>query len=377
MRRQAPVGNDGRRLHRLRLFRALALAGFAGALLLGSGCAATNPLDWIRNGFKVGPNYCRPPAPVAEQWIDASDPRVQSRHLQFGDWWSVFQDPALNGLIRTAYAQNLNLRVIGTRVLQARAQQAITVGNIFPQTQQASGGFSRVGLSQNTFNNPAAFAGLSPEPIPPGSLIGNFYSDSIAGFNMSWELDFWGRFRRNIESANAGLESSVENFDDALVTLLADVATNYVQYRVAQQRIKIARDNIKSQTTLVALAEAATESRHGDHARRRTAAGRSWNRRGPPSPALQIMQGEANDRLCILLGMPPHDLEPELGPGPELGSMPMPNTPDCVAAGIPADLLSRRPDVRSAERQVAAQSPQIGVAEADLYPTIFVNGTLG
>ena len=94
-------------------------------------------------------------------------------------------------------------------------------------------------------------------------------------------------------------------------------------------------------------------------------------------PFLQIAMGQANDTLCILLGTPPRDLGPELGPGPELGSAPMPNTPPWVAAGIPADLLRRRPDVRSAERQVAAQSAQIGVAEAGLYPTIFVNGTLG
>ena len=92
-------------------------------------------------------------------------------------------------------------------------------------------------------------------------------------------------------------------------------------------------------------------------------------------PALQIVLGQANDTLCILLGVPPHDLEPELGPGPELGSMPMPTTPASVAAGIPADLLRRRPDVRSAERQVAAQSAQIGVAEADLYPTISIGTT--
>src|SRR5262249_53915576 len=94
-------------------------------------------------------------------------------------------------------------------------------------------------------------------------------------------------------------------------------------------------------------------------------------------PALQITLGQANDRLCTLLGEPPHDLEPELGPGTALGSLPVPTVPASAAAGIPADLLRRRPDVRSAERQVAAQSAQIGVAEADLYPTIFINGTLG
>src|SRR5439155_26041028 len=118
---------------------------------------------------------------------------------------------------------------------------------------------SRVALSKNATNNPAAIAsslaGLGLSSIPPNPLFGNFYSDWTAGFNMSWELDFWGRFRRSIESANAGLDASVENYDDALVTLLADVATNYVQFRVAQQRIKIARDNVRIQEEILALVE--------------------------------------------------------------------------------------------------------------------------
>jgi NodT family efflux transporter outer membrane factor (OMF) lipoprotein len=350
------------------------LAGLLGAVLLNSGCITTGPVDWVRNGFKVGPNYRKPPAPVAEEWIEAKNASVQSRYLQ--DWWSVFQDSTLNSLIDTAYDQNLNLRILGDRVLQARAQQAIAVGNIFAQTQQASGQYSRVALSHTAFNNPSAFTGASALPPPPNAPIGNFYSDWTAGFNMSWELDFWGRFRRNIESANATLDSSVENFDSALVTLLADVATNYVQYRVAQQRIKIARDNIATQDKLVALAD--RQFRIGtvtslDVEQLRTLLEQTRS----TIPALEIAQGQANDTLCILLGFPPRDLEPELGPEKELGSAPMPNTPPWVAAGIPAELLRRRPDIRSAERQVAAQSAQIGVAEADLYPTIFINGTIG
>jgi len=356
----------------------LMLIGLAGTVFLNSGCVTTGPLDFVRNGFKVGPNYGRPPAPVAEQWIETGDSRIQSRHLQYADWWSVFKDPTLNSLINTAYEQNLNLRIAGTRVLQARAQQAIAVGNIFPQTQQASAGYSRVALSHNTFNNPSALAALSSTPLPPGAAIGNFFSDWAAGFNLSWELDFWGRFRRAIESANASLDASVENFDNVLVTLLADVATNYVQYRVAQLRIKIARDNVRIQEGVLALVE--QQFKVGinkvteldvDQARTILEQTRST------IPALQITLGQANDTLCILLGIPPRDLEAELGPGPELNAEPLQNIPTAVAAGIPADLLRRRPDIQSAERQVAAQSAQIGVAEADLYPTIFINGTLG
>ncbi|HZY83439.1 MAG TPA: efflux transporter outer membrane subunit, partial [Gemmataceae bacterium] len=314
--------------------------------------------------------------PVASEWIQAKDANVQDRHLQ--DWWTVFQDQTLASLIETAYAQNLSLRVAGTRVLQARAQQAIAAGNLFPQNQQAIGQYSRVNLSHNTFNNPSAFSILSPTPIPPGTPIGNFYSDWTAGFNLSWELDFWGRLRRAVESSNATLDASVENYDDALVTLLSDVATNYVQYRVAQQRIKIARANVKIQEDILALVE--EQQKVGinkvtmlDVNQARTV----LEQTRATIPALQIAQGQANDVLCILLGVPPRDLGPELGPGPGLEAAPMPNTPTWVAAGVPADLLRRRPDVRSAERQVAAQSALIGVAEADLYPTIFVNGTIG
>ncbi|MBY0524654.1 MAG: hypothetical protein K2R98_14720 [Gemmataceae bacterium] len=171
------------------------LSGLALAtMLMVSGCVATGPLDYIRNGFKVGPNYCRPPAPVAADWIEANDPKVVHDHLD--EWWSVFNDPALNGLIDTAYDQNLTLRVVGTRVLQARAQQAIAVGNILPQSQQATGQYSRVNLSPNMPNNPAALGptvqtienrlGIPPTP----SFFTNAYSDWTAGFNLSWELDF-------------------------------------------------------------------------------------------------------------------------------------------------------------------------------------------
>jgi NodT family efflux transporter outer membrane factor (OMF) lipoprotein len=383
MGRRTHSSQDAVRRPGSRLLRGLWAAGVAGATLLPSGCITTGPLEWVENGFKVGPNYHRPPAPVAPEWIEAKDPHVQGRHLQ--DWWQVFQDPALNSLITTAYRQNVTLRVVGTRILEARAQQAIAAGNIFPQTQQMTGSYERVNLSRNMANNPAALnATLAALPggaeavskAPPSQIPTSFFADWTAGFNLSWELDFWGRFRRAIESANAKLDASVEDYDDALVTLLADVATNYVQYRVAQQRIKIARDNVRIQEKLVTLAE--RQQKVGtltsvDLNQLRTLLEQTRS----TIPALQITLGQANDTVCTLLGIPPRDLEPELGPGPDLGSDAVPNTPTWVAAGIPADLLRQRPDIRSAERQVAAQSALIGVAEADLYPTFFINGTLG
>jgi NodT family efflux transporter outer membrane factor (OMF) lipoprotein len=346
----------------------IAVFAMAVAVALSSGCITTGPRQWIRNGFKVGPNYCPPPAPVAPDWISANDPAVQKRHQQ--DWWAVFQDPILDSLVVTAYDQNPTLRIAGTRVLEARAQQAIAAANIFPQSQQATGLYSRVNLNPNM-----PVIGALQSLLPPSDRRFAF-SNWFYGFNMSWELDLWGRIRRGIESNNASLDASVEGYDAALVTLLADVATNYVDYRIAQQRIKIARDNVRIQEGILALAR--ERFRVGTATRLDAEQARTvLEQTRSTIPALEITLGRANDTLCTLLGMPPRDLGPDLGPGPDLGSPPMPDTPAWVATGIPADVLRRRPDVRQAERLVAAQSAQIGVAEAALYPTIAVNGFLG
>src|SRR5512135_448695 len=331
MDRRLPRPHEARLGLRPRPRRRPTLAGLVIAALLPCGCVTDNLRQYVRNGFKVGPDYSRPPAPVAAEWIQANDPRVQGPPPRDGDWWQVFQDPILNSLIGLAYRQNPNLRSVGARVLQARAQQAIAVGNIFPQKQQVLGLY------------------------PYGNLVRTPAHIEITAFNLSWELDFWGKYRRQVESANARLDASVENYDAALVTLLADVATNYVQYRVAEQQQKVGTVTSLDVEQLRTLVEQTRST----------------------IPALEITRGQANDRLCILLGEPPHDLEPGLGPGPALGSLPMPGTPVSVAAGLPADLLRRRPDVRGAERQVAAQSAQIGVAKADLYPSISIGTTLG
>ena len=168
----------------------------------------------------------------------------------------------------------------------------------------------------------------------------------------------------------------MEDYDAALVTLLADVATNYVQYRVAQQRIKIARDNVRIQEGVLALAE--EKFRVGTTTRLDVEQARTvLEQTRSTIPSLQITLGQANDTLCTLLGMPPRDLEPELGPGPSLGSNPMPNTPAWVATGIPADLLRRRPTSAAPSARWRPSRAQIGVAEAALYPTIAINGIIG
>jgi NodT family efflux transporter outer membrane factor (OMF) lipoprotein len=332
-------------------------------------CGCTSWREYIDNGFKVGPNYGKPPAPVAKDWIDADDQRVRTESDDLSKWWTVFNDPVLDSLICDAYRQNLSLRVAGMRVLEARAQLAIDTGNLLPQTQTSTGDFKWNGLSDNTANNVLQFSvppsGVSAVTFP---TFKRWYGQWDVGFNLSWELDFWGRFRRAVEADSASLDASVENYDDVLVTLLGQVATAYAQMRITEQRIKYAQENVKLQGETLAIVEARFKQRTVtklDLAQAKS----TLEQTEATIPELEISLRQSTDQLCILLGIPPEELRARLGPGP------IPTAPVEVAAGIPADLLRRRPDVRKAERQAAAQSADIGVAEAEFYPHIAINGT--
>jgi NodT family efflux transporter outer membrane factor (OMF) lipoprotein len=332
-------------------------------------CGCTSLREYVHNGFKVGPNYCKPPAPVAKEWIDANDRRVRSESDDLSKWWVVFNDPVLNFLICDAYRQNLSLRVAGMRVLEARAQLAIDTGNLLPQTQTSTGDFKWNGLSRETANNFLQFSS------PPGGLEGvtipafkRWYGQWDLGFNLAWELDFWGRFRRAIEADSASLDASVENYDDVLVTLLGQVATAYANMRITEQRIKYAQENVKLQRETLEIVEA--RFKRGTVTKLDVAQARSTlEQTAATIPELVISLRQFNNQLCILLGIPPEELRAGLGPGP------IPTAPVEVTVGIPADLLRRRPDVRKAERQAASQSAQIGVADAEFYPHIAITGT--
>jgi NodT family efflux transporter outer membrane factor (OMF) lipoprotein len=329
-------------------------------LVLLAGC--TGPLEYVRNGFKVGPNYHEPPAPVAKHWIDAGDQRVRSETADLSKWWNVFNDPALNSLVCSAYQQNLSLRVAGWRVLEARATLGTDIGNLFPQTQDMTGDYQWHGLSKNAANN-----FLLLPPFPGVLPFKRWYGQWDYGFGLAWELDFWGRFRRAIESDEANLDASVDHYDDVLVTLLGDVATNYVNLRVTEQRIKYAQENADLQRETLKIVEA--RLRAGTTTELDVAQARSTLEQTEATiPELRIALRQYSNQLCILMGIPPEELVKRLGEAS------IPTAPTEVAAGIPADLLARRPDIRQAERLVAAQCAQIGVAEAALYPHISITG---
>jgi len=329
-------------------------------LLSGLVAGCTGLREYVANGFKVGPNYAPPPAAVAPAWIDAADKRVRSESDDLSHWWKVFNDPVLDDLIGSAYRQNLTLRAAGFRILQARAQLNIDIGNLLPQSQKMVGDYARYSLSEEVANSilRLGFPGVK-----------RYFAQWDYGFNLGWELDFWGRFRRAVEAGSATLDASVDEYGDVLVTLLGDVATYYTQIRTIELRLKFLRDNVELQREALKIAEArfqvkAVDELDVDQARS------TLEQTEAQIPELEIALRQANNRLCVLLGIPPEDLKARLGAGS------IPTAPPDVAVGIPADLLRRRPDVRRAERQAAAQSAEIGVAESEFYPHIAILGTI-
>lgn len=323
-----------------------------GVLVTQSGC--TSIAEWSANGFKVGPNYAKPAAPVSMEWIDlAEDPRFDATTPDVAAWWRVFNDPVLDDLIQSTYEQNLTLRQAGTRIAQATAIRGIAAGFVFPQVQFAEGGFQRVQTSQNV---------AVPSPIVRFDQVNT-------GLSAGWELDFWGRFRRGVEAADANLDASVEDYDDVLVLLLSDVAATYVEIRSLQRRLELTRDNVAAQTNTLAIAQ--TRFQTGQTNKLDVNQGQNnVNVTEATIPTIEAKLRFANNRLCVLLGLPPQDIVSQLPPGP------IPSVGESVQVGIPADLLRRRPDIRRSERLMKAQSERIGIAEADFYPRISLFGSI-
>ena len=304
----------------------------------------------------VGPDFSQPEAQVAAAWLEANDPRVKSESADFSNWWRVFDDPALDNLIQTAYRQNLSLRIAGLRILEARAQLGIAVGSPYPQVQQFRGGATSINNSKNVANTAAA--DLS-------------YWNYDVGFDAAWEIDFWGKFQRVIQSADASLIASIADYDDILVTLTAEVARSYATIRTLQERLRLARGNVKIQQRSLQIAD--VRFRNGVVTELDVQQARALlNDTQALIPQLSASLRQAKNALSILLGMPPSDLKEMLGPASSI-----PTAATEVAVGIPAELLRRRPDVRRAEFEAAAQSARIGVAQADLYPSFSLTGSLG
>lgn len=273
-------------------------------------------------------------------------------------WWQVFDDPVLEHLIAQADAHNAGLRIAGLQIMEARAQLGIARSGRYPQTQV-------VGADALYQRRSSRSAEGNPRP-------GSFWQYS-AGFDIGWELDFWGRFSRAIESADAAYFAAQANREDVLVLLHAQVAETYYALRTAEARLRIARDNAAIQKRSYEITERLFKSGETDELDLQQARTQYLSTLGTiPEFESQIVR--TRNALAVLTGRPP-------GPMPELPELDtkaavIPLIDRAVLQDVPASLLLRRPDIRAAELRIAAQSAQVGVAEADLYPSLTLLGSI-
>jgi NodT family efflux transporter outer membrane factor (OMF) lipoprotein len=307
----------------------------------------------------IGPDFVAPSGSVADKFVAVGNGSIRSGNKEYPDWWKSFHDPTLNRLVQDAYHQNLTLLAAGTKVLQARAVLGIATGFEYPQLQQGSGS-----LIYNRSSAATPLAGPNAKPT-------YFWTAALAG-QAAWELDFWGKFRRGVESADGAYLASIATYDQVLVSLLGDVATTYVGIRTAEQLLEIAHSNVQAQQRILAIAQA--KYRGGGTSELDVFQAQNVLQQTQAAiPQLTIQLRQAEDALAVLLGIPPVPL----GALPGRSDARIPSPPRTITVGIPADLLRRRPDIRAAELAALAQGAQIGVAEADLYPAISITGAFG
>lgn len=318
-------------------------ATWAGLALLFGGCA-------------VGPDYTPPEIATPVSWSQESTLTPTTSPSQLGNWWRVFQDPVLEKLIVEAGRANLNLKIAVARIEEGQALRNISRSGYAPQV-------AANGTAQYTRASEATTPVLPPE-------VGRETGFYAVGASAAWELDLWGRIGRSVESATASLEATEEDYRDTLVILYGQVAATYVEARTLQQRILYAEQNAQAQRETLELTRNLNNAGLvGDLDV--SQAQLNLSRTESFIPSLQAALTANINQLAVLLGQSPGSLQPLLE-----DRRPIPTPPDVVAIGLPADLLRQRPDLRRAERQLAAQTALIGVATAELYPALTLPGTL-
>ena len=295
----------------------------------------------------VGPDFVRPEAPVNPDWLEIELAQFEATPAGLAEWWRMLDDPVLNDLIDTAIRNNNNIKIAGLRVIEAQANLGIASGNRYPQVQAVTGNASITDT---------------------GSLTLEQYS---VGAGLSWEIDFWGRFRRGIEAADANLLATIADYDDAMVLVTATVADAYMLIRATEEQLRLAQDSLKLQQRsfdIVDLLFRNGSSSELDSLQARTLLLSTQ----ATIPRLEVTLVQLKNAMSVILGIPPSDLGYAFK-----GDGSPPKVPDAIGVGVPADLLRHRPDVRRAELQALAQNSLVGVAEANLYPSFSLNGFLG
>ncbi|MDE2216187.1 MAG: efflux transporter outer membrane subunit [Planctomycetota bacterium] len=307
-------------------------------------------------GCTVGPNYIPPKASVPDNWSEQQD-KANNRSDAIVQWWKTFNDSKLDSLVAQAVKSNLDLRIAEARVREARAQRGVVSADLWPSINTSTS-YTR---SRRSLGN-SAIPSLAP-------VERNLYQ---VGFDAKWEIDLFGGKRRAVEAANADIGAAVEDQRDVMVTLLAEVARNYIEARGFQQRLKIARNNIQSQQETVTITKSQFNAgliSELDVTQAEALLATTQSQ----VPALESSLKQAIHRIGILLGQKPGTLLTELT---KEASIPIAPT-TAVPIGLPSDLLRHRPDVRRAERELAAATARIGVATADLFPKFSLTGNFG
>lgn len=305
----------------------------------------------IMSGCAVGPNYVQPQTQVSPDWHTKMEGGLKAEETDpnmLAEWWTTINDPVLNNLIERAKASNLNLKIAIERIRESRARRAIAGASLYPDLNVSGSA---------TKSRTKGINGTS-----------NLYS---ANFDSGWEMDIFGGVRRSVEAASADLQTTQENMYDTLVSLLAEVAVNYVDVRTYQARINNVQASIDAQNETYQLTLWRKEAGLNDELAVQQA---KYNLESSRSqiPSLRAGLEQSMNSLAVLLGEKPGQLQEELDK-----VEPVPDAPANVAVGVPADIIRRRPDIRSAERALAAQTARVGVATASLYPSFTLSGSIG
>ncbi len=318
-------------------------------LLFGTGCSV------------VGPDYVKP---KEQSFPDTWDQNSSKSDENIKEWWKLFNDDTLNILVQKTYEQNLDLRSAGLRILQARAALGISEGLIYPQAQTLSGSLAGIRNGGNSF----ASAGVN--------------------FDVAWEMDVWGKYARGIESSEATLYASIASYDDILVSIIAEVARNYINFRTSQERIAFARRNIEIQAEVTKMTEIQFNAGNVSELDVQQAKTQLYTTKSL-LPSLELSMIKSRNAIAVLLGTLPQSIDLILlkdskakkdtrvqGYDYRLDSY-IPNAVLVNGFKVDADMVRRRPDLQVAELQAKAQSARIGSAEAELYPHFSLFGSLG
>ncbi|MHC4693566.1 MAG: efflux transporter outer membrane subunit [Planctomycetota bacterium] len=311
---------------------------------------------FLFSGCQVGPDYVRPEYSVPDQWHQKAVRGLEDGSADLQTWWKVFEDPVLESLIKQAGTENLDLQIAYAHVMESRALLGIAAGQYWPDVD-AVGSYSRSRPSEN-----GLLAGL---PVNASDQL-NMHS---VGVDSIWEIDVFGRISRSVESAQAYMEASIENYRDVLVSLYSEVAQSYIDMSSIQERIRYAQNNIKLQRDTLELTRKRREAElvpelDVQQAELILASTEST------IPVLRQSEAQSIHRLSVLLGKPPAFLYEELSKASEI-----PDVPEDITIGLPTELLRQRPDIRRAERILGAETADIGIATAGLYPVFSLSGT--